>query len=148
MPSTMILDIARTRMALDLEAVRDILEDKTGHRMRLLQDAWERYERVALDEDPMTQHDAHIAFHQGIWAASENTMLLRLWPVVEAHITIVVAQDQVTRADPERALEVHRRLMEAIETRKMKAITAAFTAHTMDSAHELIALLDAEGESA
>lgn len=147
-PSSTILDIAKTRMALDLEAVRDILEDKTGHRLRLLEQAWEKYERVALDPDPMTQHDGHIAFHQGIWAASENTMLLRLWPVVEAHLTIVVAQDQVTRADPERALQVHRRLMDAIASRKMKAITAAFTAHTMDSARELIAILEQEGVSA
>lgn len=143
-----ILDIAKTRMALDIEAVQGILEDETGRRLGVLEQAWARYERAALDPDPMTQHDGHIAFHQGIWAASENTMLLRLWPVVEAHLTIAIAQDQVTRADPERALQVHRTLMEAIRTRKMKTITAALTAHTMDSANELIAILEQDGASA
>ncbi len=78
----------------------------------------------------------------------DNMMLLRLWPVVEAHITIAVAQDQVTRSDPDRAYAVHRRLVEAILSGDEPDIEAAFRSHTVYSAHELIARLRNEGATA
>lgn len=143
-----ILDIAETRMALDMQAVRAILADDSGERLERVKAAWTAYERVALDPDPLVQHEGHVAFHQSIWAASDNMMLLRLWPVVEAHITIAVAQDQVTRSDPDRAYAVHQRLVEAILSGDEQEIEAAFRSHTIDSAHELIALLRNDGATA
>jgi DNA-binding GntR family transcriptional regulator len=142
-----ILDIAETRMALDMQAVRAILADNSGERLERVKAAWTAYERVAFDPDPFVQHEGHVAFHQSIWAASDNMMLLRLWPVVEAHITIAVAQDQVTRSDPDRAYAVHQRLIEAMLSGSEQDIEAAFRSHTIDSAHELIALLRNEGAS-
>ena len=94
-----ILAIARTRMALDLLAVTEILADQSGRRLALLDAAWEDFER-ADDTDPLAQHQAHLAFHRGIWAASENFLLAQLWPVTEAHMTIALAQDQVTAPRP------------------------------------------------
>lgn len=139
-----ILDIARTRMALDMLAVASILEDKSGRRMQFVEASWAAYDKVAFHPDPVVLHEAHITFHRNIWAASENALLLRLWPVTEAHLTIALAQDQATRADPVRAHEVHEQLVKTMRTGDMKAIEAAFTIHTMESAQQLIALLSSE----
>jgi DNA-binding GntR family transcriptional regulator len=134
-----IRDIARTRVPLDLLAVTAILDDSSGRRLQLVQEAWDRYARVGPDADPLTQHDAHVALHHGLWVASENSMLLRLWPVTEAVTTIALAQDQALRDDPARANRVHRELVGAILSRDMPRIERELTRHTLDSAEELLA---------
>ncbi len=133
-----ILDIARTRVALDMLAVEDILADPTDRRLDLVRQAWEDYDRLPFDADPVEAHEAHVAFHRRIWAASENTLLIRLWPVTEAHLTIVLAQDQATRDDPRRAHDVHKLLVDAIFSRDLDRVHAAQIAHTMDGARELV----------
>lgn len=136
------MDLANTRMALDMLAVTAIVEDESGRRMRMLEDSWAEYSRVEMDPNPVIRHESHVAFHRKILAATENAMLLRLWPVTEAHLTIILAQDQATRADPVRAHNVHEKLVNAIRTKDLAVIRDAFTEHTIDSAKEIIALLD------
>jgi len=147
-----VLDMAEVRVALDMQAAAGILEDDTGRRMGMLMTVWETYERDAFAEDPLVQHESHLAFHRGIWVASENSFLMRLWPVTEAHITIALAHDQATRHDPQRAHDVHWMLIEAIQTRDLDKIRAAFITHTVDSARELVAMMSgaqvSESESA
>jgi DNA-binding GntR family transcriptional regulator len=135
-----IRDIARTRVPLDLIAITAILDDRTGRRLQLLRDAWDRYANVGPSADPLAQHEAHVALHHGIWVASENSMLLRLWPVTEALTTIALAQDQASRGDPERAHRVHRELVEAILSRDVPGIEHELGRHTLDSAEELLAI--------
>jgi DNA-binding GntR family transcriptional regulator len=139
-----ILDIARTRMALDMLAVEGILDDHSGQRLARVQAAWEEYEKLPFDADPFEAHETHIAFHRTIWEASENTLLIRLWPVTEAHITILLAQDQATRADPRRAHDVHKLMVDAIVSRDLEQVHQALIVHTMNSANELIAILQAD----
>ncbi|WP_120519816.1 GntR family transcriptional regulator [Arthrobacter celericrescens] len=143
-----IMDLARTRLALDMLAAEGICEDATGARLAQVEEAWLRYEDLEFHPDPVVKHEAHVAFHRAIWAAADNAMLLRLWPVTEAHLTILLAQDQATRDDPVRAHNVHERLVEALRTRDLDVIRAAMSAHTIDSARELIELLGRNGESA
>ncbi len=140
--SAAIMDLANTRMALDMLAVAAILEDTSGRRMAMVEDSWAEYSKVEMDPDPVIRHESHVAFHRSLWAASENALLLRLWPVTEAHLTIILAQDQAARADPVRAHQVHEKLVEAIRTKDLDVIRKAFTEHTMRSAVELIPLLD------
>jgi DNA-binding GntR family transcriptional regulator len=135
-----IRDIARTRVPLDLIAITAILDDRTGRRLQLVRDAWDRYANVGPRADPLAQHEAHVALHHGIWVASENSMLLRLWPVTEALTTIALAQDQASRGDPERAHRVHRELVEAILSRDVPGIEHELARHTLDSAEELLAI--------
>lgn len=142
--SEQILDIAKARHALDMLAVDAILEDSSGRRMAAVQDAWKEFERWENDPDPLTRHEAHVAFHRGIWAASDNSMLLRFWPVTEAHLTIALAQDQAVRSDPVRASLVHHYLIEALSRRDRPEIETAFKKHTIDSACELIAIMEQE----
>lgn len=139
-----LLDIAEVRVAIDTQAMTAVLADPTGHRMELVMQGWRDFERLALDPDPLVYHDAHLRFHRSIWAASENFMILKLWPVVEAHMTIALAQDEYTRADPQRAYAVHAALIAGIATRDIDKIRAAFVAHTIDSAEELVALMTAD----
>jgi DNA-binding GntR family transcriptional regulator len=143
-----ILDVAHARLAFDLEAVAAILADPSGRRMRMVMQCWREFEQSALDTDPLVQHEAHLRFHRGIWAASENYLLLKMWPMVEAHITIALAQDQVTRSDANRAYSFHARLIEAIESCDVEKIRVAFVAHTIDSAEELVALMEGDDATA
>jgi DNA-binding GntR family transcriptional regulator len=133
-------DIARTRVPLDLIAITAILEDPTGRRLELVRDAWDRYANVGAGADPLAQHEAHVALHHGIWVASQNSMLVRLWPVTEALTTIALAQDQATRDDPERAHRLHDELVEAILSRDLSRIEHELVRHTLDSAEELLAI--------
>ena len=135
-----IRDIARTRVALDLLAVTEIWADSTGARMAALDGCWRQFEALAYAADPVVRHDAHLAFHRGIWAASGNAMLGRLWPVVEAHVTIVLAQDQAARPDPHRAHQMHEALMSAIATRDRAVVEAALVEHIITAADELLDL--------
>jgi DNA-binding GntR family transcriptional regulator len=124
-------------------AAEEILADSSGRRLDLVRQAWTEYDRLPLDAGPIEAHDAHVRFHRQLWVASENVMLLRLWPVTEAHLTILLAHDQVTRDDPRRAHDVHERMVTAILGGDLTEIRAAVVAHTVDSAQEIAALLTA-----
>ncbi|MEZ5212926.1 GntR family transcriptional regulator [Gordonia sp. (in: high G+C Gram-positive bacteria)] len=137
-----ILDVAHVRVALDMQAMTEVLADETGAKMEAIRRAWEEYRPLAVNQDPMVQHESHVAFHRRIWEAAGNTFLMSLWPTTEAHITICLAHDQAARHDPERALRVHRELMEAFETGDLDTVHAALVAHTVDSAEQLIALIE------
>ncbi|VII98733.1 Transcriptional regulator, GntR family [Arthrobacter sp. DR-2P] len=139
-----IMDLANTRMALDMLAVTAIVEDESGRRMRMVEESWAEYSQVEMDPDPVIRHESHVTFHRKLWAASENALLLRLWPVTEAHLTIILAQDQAARADPARAHRVHEKLVDAIRTKDLEIIRKAFSEHTIRSAEELIPLLNTE----
>ena len=139
-----ILDIARTRMALDMLAVQDILADSTGERLAHVRAAWDTYEKLPFDADPVEAHEAHVDFHRRIWEASENTLLIKLWPVTEAHVTIFLAYDQAIRDDPRAAYILHKWLVDAIVGGNLDRVHDALVAHTMDGAEELASMLEAE----
>jgi DNA-binding GntR family transcriptional regulator len=61
-------------------------------------------------------------------------VLIRLWPVTEAHVTIALARDQATRDDPRRAHDVPRLLVDAIVERDLDKVHEALIVHPIDSA--------------
>lgn len=136
-----LLEIANVRVALDYEAIVEILGDESGRRMKILESAWAEYEQLAHDDDPLVMHEAHMAFHHGIWEASENYLLMRIWPVIEAQMTIALAYDQFARRDPVRAHAVHAALMQSIRSRDLQRIREALEVHTVDSARGLAFML-------
>ena len=135
-------DLARTRVALDLLAARAVLDDPTGRRLARRPAAWAAFESSAFDDDPVVRHEGHLAFHRAIWSAAENVVLDQLWPVIQAHMTIALAQDQAVRPRPgtfpPAAPRPHGRAGERHEAR----VEATFREHTIASADELIALRD------
>ena len=54
--------------------------------------------------------------------------------------TLVLAQDQAVRRDPERAFAVHAQLVEAIRSGDPAALDAAMAEHTRRSAEEFLTL--------
>jgi DNA-binding GntR family transcriptional regulator len=136
-----ILDLAEVRVAIDVQAATAILADETGRRLDLLRAAWRAYEPTVTNKDPMVQHEAHIAFHRGIWEASENSFLMSLWPATEAHMTIALAYDQAARHDPDHARREHRAVVEAIESRDPVRIHDEFVRHCIGNARYLVALI-------
>ncbi|UQE75474.1 GntR family transcriptional regulator [Gordonia sp. PP30] len=137
-----ILDVAHVRVALDMQAMTEVLADESGAKMAAIRRAWEEYRPLADDRDPMVQHESHVAFHRRIWEAAGNTFLMNLWPATEAHITICLARDQAARHDPERAPRAHRALMDAFETGDLETVHAALVVHIIDSAEQLVALIE------
>lgn len=135
------LEIARVRVALDTEAIDEILVDPTGERMERLEEIWNRFESESSAADPLAVHEAHIRFHRGIWEAADNYLLMRIWPVVEAQMTIIVAYDQFTKRDSDRAHAIHAALMNAIRSGDRVRIRTALDVHTMDSAQEFALLM-------
>lgn len=135
-------DIAVVRMGLDMLAIDAILADPTGQRVQAVEAGWEHFKRSAFAPDLVARHDAHLIFHEQIWVASQNYLLLNMWPVMEAHITILLAEDQLTRSDPERAYRLHADLMEAIRSGDRDVIEASFVAHTICSANDYAELLE------
>lgn len=138
--SDSLLEIARVRVALDTEAISEILADTTGQRMGMLEESWRTFETATAESDPLALHEAHVRFHRGIWEAADNYLLMRIWPVMEAQMTIVLAYDQFTRTNPARAHAIHAALMRAIRTGDSAQIRTALDVHTMDSAQELALL--------
>ena len=133
-------DLAQTRAALDELAARSILADPGGSRLRAVRLAWADFEVTAFDDDPVVRHEGHLAFHRAIWTAAENVVLAQLWPVIQAHMTIALAQDQAVRHDPERSHRLHRALLEALESGDGATAATTFRAHSITSAAELVAL--------
>ena len=133
-------DLARTRAALDVLAAQGVLADPTGQRLAAVRAAFAAFETTAFDDDPVVRNEGHLAFHRAVWAAAQNVVLDQLWPVISAHMTIALAQDQAVRHDPERSHRLHRELVDALESGDGARVEQAFRAHTITSTDELIAL--------
>ncbi|MEV0598164.1 GntR family transcriptional regulator [Streptomyces sp. NPDC050315] len=136
-------DIATVRVALEKVAARAIADDPDGSRKALVRGSWEAYRKAHAAGDAGRLHEAHIDLHRTIWTASQNVMLIRMWPTVEAHTNLAISVDESERADPDRALRVHERLVEAILGGDGDTIDAEVEAHTQQSADELVELMAA-----
>ncbi|WP_405534186.1 GntR family transcriptional regulator [Streptomyces sp. NBC_00075] len=136
-----ITDVAAVRVALEKLAARDLADDPDGSRKEKLRRSWEEYRAAHAGGDADRLHQAHINLHRTVWTASGNAMLKRLWPTVEAQINIAITVDESTRSDPDRALHVHERLIEAILHGDPATAEAEVERHTMASADELLGML-------
>jgi DNA-binding GntR family transcriptional regulator len=137
-----ITDIADIRVALETLAARALADDPDGTRRDTLKGAWQEYRAAHTAQDAARLHQAHIALHRAVWEASDNTMLKRMWPTVEAQINLAITVDESTRSDPDRALHVHERLIDAILGGDPQTIEAEVERHTRASADELIEMLE------
>ena len=137
---TAVRDLAKTRVALDMLALRDIVADGTGHGLDQIRAAWNRYEAAIHDPDPYVRHQEHLAFHRAIWLAAGNSVINQLWPVIEANMTIALAQDEAVRPSTDRAYRLHAELVRAIESKDLTRIEETVVSHTLTSADEFIAL--------
>ncbi|KUO16513.1 GntR family transcriptional regulator [Streptomyces dysideae] len=137
-----IADTAAVRVALETLAARALADDDPdGTRRAKLKAAWQEYRTAHSAQDAARLHQAHVALHRTIWGASDNAMLKRIWPTVEAQINLAITVDESTRSDPDRALRVHERLIDAILDGDPRLIEAEVERHTRASADELIEMI-------
>lgn len=136
-----ITDTAAVRVALETLAAKALADDPDGSRRAKLEAAWQEYRAAHGAQDAARLHRAHVALHRTIWDASDNIMLKRIWPTVEAQINLAITVDESTRSDPDRALHVHQRLIDAILGGDPETIEAEVERHTRSSADELIEII-------
>lgn len=136
-----ITDTAAVRVALETLAAKAVADDPDGSRRATVETAWQEYRAAHGAQDAARLHQAHVALHRTIWEASDNAMLKRIWPTVEAQINLAITVDESTRSDPDRALHVHQRLIEAVLGGDPKTIEAEVERHTRASADELIEMI-------
>ena len=138
-----ISDIAVVRTALETIAAKTIAADETGASQELLRQAWRAYDVAAASADAVRENEAHVALHQAIWVASNNSMLQRIWPIVAASINLAISTDEAARVNLQRNRRMHRSLVEAILNNRKRDIEKEVRAHIEISAHELLSILAA-----
>jgi DNA-binding GntR family transcriptional regulator len=136
-----IADVADVRVALETLAAKAIAADPDGSAKETVKQAWQAYQAAHGTQNPERLHQAHLDLHRSIWTASGNAVLKRLWPSVEAQTNLAISVDERVREDPERALHLHERLIDAILSGDPGVIEAEVERHTKWSADELIDMI-------
>ena len=99
MPGEELRELDKVRVANDMVVIEGILGDESGERMAQLDEVLQEYLSRMDKPDPIERHAAHMAFHRGVGEASGNTFMMKLWPVLEARMTLVLAVEQEQRHD-------------------------------------------------
>jgi DNA-binding GntR family transcriptional regulator len=142
-----LLDVAEVRVSLETLAALHLAENPDGDGMAKLRAALKTH-LDAIETGDLVQVDmTHLDLHRTLWEASENQMLMRIWPLVESQIRTAMSLDQATRSDLARDAELHRRLVDVIASGDQAAITAEVREHIARSADEVVRLIE-EGKSA
>ena len=136
-----VTDMASVRVALETLAGKAIATDPDGSAKEIVKQAWQAYQEAYGTHNPGRLHEAHLDLHRSIWFASGNALLKRIWSTMEAQINTAISVDEDARADPERALHLHERLIDAIFSGDPGVIEAEVERHTRASADELIKIV-------
>jgi DNA-binding GntR family transcriptional regulator len=136
-----VTDMASVRVALETLAGKAIATDPDGSAKETVKQAWQAYQEAYGTQNPERLHEAHLDLHRSIWFASGNALLKRIWSTMEAQINTAISVDEDARADPERALHLHERLIDAIFSGDPGVIEAEVDHHTRASADELIKMI-------
>ncbi|WP_184503165.1 GntR family transcriptional regulator [Streptomyces botrytidirepellens] len=142
-----LLDLADVRVSLEAMAALRLAEDPQGAGVAALRQALDDHEAAVRRADPVAADLTHLEFHRTLWLASGNAMLTKIWPLVAAQIRMAMTVDQLTRDDPQRDLELHRRLVEVIESGDATRVRAEVDLHIRSSAEELVHLMRAPQKS-
>lgn len=138
-----VLELARIRTLLDLQAAGAVMGDPTGLAMERLETAWARFRGSLLGDDPVIRHEEHIAFHRALWESAGNSFLMTLWPAFEAEMTLLLAYEQRLRHDDKRALALHEAIVVALRTGDQDRVAEALDEHTIVSAQDVSESLQA-----
>jgi DNA-binding GntR family transcriptional regulator len=136
-----VTDMASVRVALETLAGKAIATDPDGSAKEIVKRAWQAYQEAYDTQNPERLHEAHLDLHRSIWFASGNALLKRIWSTMEAQINTAISVDEDARADPERALRLHARLIDAICSGDPDVVETEVERHTRASADELIKIV-------
>jgi DNA-binding GntR family transcriptional regulator len=142
-----LLDVAQVRVSLETLAALHVAKHPKGKGMARLKAALDVHLDAIEAGDPVASDLTHLELHRTLWEASENQMLMRIWPLVESQIRTAMSLDQATRDDPERDAELHKRLVAVIEGGDEQEIVTEVRNHIARSADEVVKLME-RGQSA
>lgn len=135
-------DIAEVRATLETMAALKLRRDPHSPAMVTVREAL-RAHLSALDSGDELRSDlTHQELHRAIWEQAGSATLRKIWPVIGSQIHLALTVDQAARRDPERARQLHRRLVQVIAEGDEAAITAEVRGHIQESADELIRRLE------
>jgi DNA-binding GntR family transcriptional regulator len=133
--------VADVRVSLESLAASYVREDRTGSAIAVIKQALAEHSAAIDGGDEVQAYETHIAFHRSILEASGNSILLKLWPMLETHIRMAIAVDQAARHDLERDKELHTNLVKMIESGTAEDVFRTFGNHLRGSADELAHVL-------
>lgn len=142
-PDAQILrDVAEVRVSLETIAALHLGKDPDGEGMTQLRRALDAHLAAIRDGDLVRSDLTHLELHRTIWEGSENQMLIRIWPLVEAQIRMAMTIDQAALSNLERDAAMHQRLVDVIATGDEEAIVAEVRAHIGGSADKVVRIME------
>ncbi len=128
-----IIDMFELRSTYEIQAVRWAVERITDDEMEALEETFEFMEFYTMKKDIEKMLKININFHQNIYKASHNRMLVN---TLSSYQLYVKYTNNFDYDDPEEYLETvleeHRKIFEAIKNKDEEAAAAAMKEH-MDS---------------
>jgi DNA-binding GntR family transcriptional regulator len=143
-------DIFRLRAALELEAVRMLMEHPASARAQRLEPlaaAVDELTRLADDAPWRLVVDGDLHFHRGLIEEAGSTRLQHAYAVVRSEILLCLVQQRPLYDRPEQIAAEHRELLGAIAGDRPAHATALFRAHLDEAARKLIDRLRAEDDA-
>lgn len=131
-------DVSEVRMPLETMAALRLARDPHGPAMDGVRQALQVHLAAIGSGDDLQAHITHLALHQAIWELADSPTLRKIWPLVGSQVQIALTVDQAVRNDPERDAELHRRLVQVIESGDEAAIVAEVEEHIRRSVDEVL----------
>lgn len=135
-----LLDVAEVRVAMETLAAVHLADHRDGEGMAKVRAALAAHLDAIATGDSVAADETHLRLHRALWEGSDNQLVMRVWPLVEAQIRMAMTLDQVTRSDFARDADLHRRLVQVIDTGTEEEIRAEVRRHIGGSADEIVRL--------
>ena len=139
-----IVDIFRLREALEIEAIRQVMD--AGGEIPDAALAVERFNALGDDASWRTVVDIDMAFHRAIIDATGSERINRAYAGVQSEILLCMAQLRPHYDRPGEVAAEHRELLAAIESGDIGATEELFRKHLGDAADNLTTALEAREE--
>ena len=139
-----IVDIFRLREALEIEAIRQVMD--AGGEIPDAALAVERFNALGDDASWRTVVDIDMAFHRAIIDATGSERINRAYAGVQSEILLCMAQLRPHYDRPGEVAAEHRELLAAIESGDIAATEELFRKHLGDAAENLTTALEAREE--
>jgi len=127
--------VAEARFPLELIGARRINEHRDARAVAALWEAVDDLVDAQARSDPEDEYSAHLEFHRRIWLGAGNAFLMEFWPPIAHQISshMVRIQQQTRVID----VDMHRRLLSAIERGTPYDVQAELRTHIVASADRL-----------
>lgn len=131
-------DVAEVRVSLETMAALRLAKQPGSPAMDRVRAALDRHLAAIESGDDVQVDITHVDLHRTIWESAGNAMLVKIWPLMATQIQQALSVDQATMRNAARDAQLHRRLIEVIESGDEEAIVAEVREHIQYSVDELL----------